>query len=368
MTGSIASSAFNYDLPEAQIAQRPISPADAAKMLIVDSHGGAIRASTFKSFQEYVQPEDLLVFNNSKVIPARLRGKNAKTGGGFQVFLLKEISGGVWRCTGKPLKKMTPGTRIEFSDSLRAEVLGRCDDEVEIRFGESLENPAVVRERIRAAGSMPIPPYIRGGEGDEQDRLDYQPVLAEHDGSVAAPTASLHFTPELLENLRSYCQICTVTLHVGQPSFTPLWREGQGEELTPPGKEWLIYDREITSTIQATRDRGGRVIGIGTTAVRALESMAQFYGQEEPGDGQEVSTELFISPGYEFQWIDAMVTNFHMPRSSHLLLVQAFLGRERLEESYRFALDNDFRFLSYGDGMLLTNSCQQQEKASEGNT
>ena len=210
------------------------------------------------------------------------------------------------------------------------------------------------RALLHAVGHMPIPPYIRRGISDEQDRADYQTFFAANDGSIAAPTASLHFTPELFERIRARgAAVRFLTLHVGAASFLPLWH-GDEDELRKPGAERFYYDPTVLTDCAAARARGGRVIAVGTTVVRALESHAAHAHKGGDKSATLLSTELFITPGYQFALVDALVTNFHQPRTTHLLLVESLLGRARLQRVYEYALAHDFRFLSYGDGMFIT--------------
>jgi len=331
---------FSYDLPDERIAQRPVYPYDSAKMLVVARAGGMISESRFAEIDAFLSEKDLLVFNDTKVIPARFLGRIAATNAECEVLLLEERDAGVWACLGKPLKKLKSGSAIIFGSKIRAEVLERISDfEIVLKFDQN-----VSKEEIFNAGVMPIPPYIRAGLADAKDSADYQSIFARHEGSVAAPTASLHFTPALLQKLKSKgVRFEYLTLHLGKASFLPVIRPGEITP-TPPSAEKLSVNPELSSAISQTREQGGRVVAVGTSAVRALESI------EEAEQG---TTSLFIRPPYRFKNTDAMVTNFHQPGTTHLLLVEAFLGRELLAKSYDLALASDYRFLSYGDGMLL---------------
>ena len=341
---------FFYDLPEDRIAQRPVRPYDSARLLVVQRKDGKICESLFSDLGVYLRAEDLLVFNDSKVIPARLVGR-LESGGEVEVLLHRRLAGEKWRCLGQPLKKFTAGRLILFASGLCARVGRRVSEyEVELEFAPCGSPQADTRRLLEEAGTMPVPPYIRKGRGDEKDRLDYQSMFARVDGSVAAPTASLHFTPALMQRLElSGVQSASLTLHVGAASFLPLWHEHDTEP-RKPGEERYVYQSAVLDAVQRTRSRGGRVVAVGTTVVRALESMARVSAA---ADGAALSTELFITPGHRFLSLDAVITNFHQPRTTHLLLVQAFLGGELLERSYQHALAHEFRFLSYGDGMLL---------------
>lgn len=322
---------YSYNLPQSRIAQRPVYPYDSAKLLVLNE--GEILESTFADIAKFLSEKDLLVFNNTAVMPARLFAK-LETGGQAEVLLVREVSENIWECLAKPRKKLKIGKRIIFTNELSGEVVEN-KEELLIQFLGTYQD-------IITAGSMPIPPYIRGGVSDEKDKKDYQTFFAEKTGSIAAPTASLHFTPELFKKLEDEGVKKTyLTLHVGTHSFLPLFNNEEGQ-LREPGKENYEISEDVWKIILDHKKTGGRVIAVGTTVVRALESG---YGNTE--------TKLFIQPGYKFKVIDGMITNFHQPETSHLLLVEAFTGREKLKESYEYALNNNFRFLSYGDGMLI---------------
>ncbi len=345
MTDNICQRAFNYDLPDAYIAERPAYPYDTARLLQIDRKTESITDSTFSAIGAFLRPEDLLVFNNSKVIPARLLGHLGEAAKKVEILLINEVSPNIWMALGKPLKKFKTDEVISFSSSLKAKILKRVDqNKVLLEFLNLPDNSALHKE-LQTTGLMPIPPYIRKGLSDAQDVIDYQSQFARFDGSIAAPTASLHFTPELIERIKGQgVAIETLTLHVGVASFLPLWNE-EDTTITPPAAENFQISDATWQAILAAKAAGRRVIAVGTTVVRALESRA--LGLNE---GQ---TELFISPGFEFKICSAIITNFHQPRTTHLLLVEAFMGRELLEKTYNYALDNNLRFLSYGDGMLI---------------
>lgn len=348
VTSRLSIHPFDYNLPEDRIAQRPVYPADHANLMVIDREGATITCRKFYDLPEILQPGDLLVLNDTRVIPARLFGA-LSTGAEIELFLLQREGLDSWRCLGRPLKKLKVGSTIILPMGVLGEVIERVNAfEVVVRFrreGGDLD------EGLKEIGSMPIPPYIRGGRGDEQDVIDYQTLFARHEGSVAAPTASLHFTPELIEKLRSMgVEFHYMTLHVGTASFRPLWNE-EREEIDPqetrPGAEQFFFTDETVERILAQKRSGGRVIAVGTTIVRALETLGQDLTVRQG------ATELFIVPGHEFRLVDAVITNFHQPRTTHLLLVQALLGQPLLERSYRTALEQEFRFLSYGDAMCI---------------
>ncbi len=337
---------FVYDLPKDRIAQRPCHPADHAKMLVVDRARGEILDRRFSDLPDLLSSRDRLVFNDTRVIPARLFGTLETGGQGtVEVLLVEKISDSCWVCLGRPLRKIRSKGRITFSPTLWCEVIPDAAvlDRITVEFFTS--DATHISLAIAAHGCMPIPPYIRGGKGDELDEIDYQTIFARHPGSVAAPTASLHFNDELMNRIgrERGCEVSRVTLHVGTASFLPII-DDYGN-LTPPGSERFHVGDEVQHDIAATKDAGGRVIAIGTTVVRALESMAQAP--------HAASTELFIKPGYIFRTVDALITNFHQPGTTHLLLVESLLGKELLHAVYQHALNNDYRFLSYGDGMFI---------------
>ncbi|NLF25806.1 MAG: tRNA preQ1(34) S-adenosylmethionine ribosyltransferase-isomerase QueA [Deltaproteobacteria bacterium] len=352
MPTKIYHEAYNYQLSPDRIAQRPVHPYDTAKLLTVNRREAKIEDSNFTCLPRLLRAGDLLVFNDSRVIPARFLGKMAGRDASLEVLLVHRQSGGIWRCLGKPLKKFKPGSLLVFEEGLRAKVLERVSEQ-EVLLEFFCEDEAVdLNSLMSRVGQMPIPPYIRRGRADESDRLDYQTIFASRDGSIAAPTASLHFTPELITGLKeARCQIAYATLHVGTASFLPLWDEvGEGvTRLKAPAAETYGFCSELLSKMVETKARGGRVIAVGTTMVRALESMVR----HRACSGAFVETDLFILPGFEFKVVDALITNFHQPRTTHLLLVQAFMGRLLLERSYQHALSNEYRFLSYGDGMFI---------------
>lgn len=347
---------FSYHLPKERIAQRPLYPHDSAKLLTVNRKTKELASDIFKEMPRYLRPGDILVFNDTRVIPARFFGK-LSDGKPVELLFLKRDSPLRWICMGHPMRKFKPNVLVHLEHGLVAKIIDRVSERevmVEIQVSAQKEAGADLLERI---GVMPIPPYIREGLGDEHDTLDYQSIFAKAAGSVAAPTASLHFTSELIENIQKIgLRLETVTLHLGPPSFLSVWNEGENK-LSPPGTERYVYSKELFEGLLKAKAEGKRVIAVGTSVVRALESM---WKQLNSGtvSGSIIETDLFIYPGYDFRVVDGLVTNFHQPGSSHLLLVQAFLGegvvgKEVIASIYEYALLNDFRFLSYGDGMLL---------------
>jgi len=357
---------FDYNLPQDLIAQTPIEPRDASRLLVVQRSDGSIQHRHFHDIGAYLRPGDLLIANQSRVIPARLLGHRAGTGGVVEVLLLSERSDlghDIWETLVRPGRRLQEGARIVFEDaagtiSLEGEILQRTEAGGRVvRFfvpGQTTSsasndpyNLLTVRQLIDTLGRMPLPPYIHE-KLDDPER--YQTVYARISGSAAAPTAGLHFTPSLLERLRRQgVRVGFVTLHVGLDTFRPVESEDVSEHKMH--SEEIELDAATAELINETRKAGGRVIAVGTTTVRTLESVASFHnGCIEPHQGP---TRLFITPGYRFQVVDAMITNFHLPRSTLLLLVSAFMGKNLMESAYQEAIRERYRFFSFGDAMLL---------------
>lgn len=364
---------LTYDLPKELIAQQPCEPRDAARFLVVQRKKGTVPSGDspflfshriFRDLPELLKPGDLLVLNDTRVIPARLRGCKAGTGGKVELLLLSPHEGPmpsgerpgerarIYRCLGQPAKSLKPGTRLAFDHGgLQAEVIAWEEGERLVRFeGRGAE------EALSRLGEIPLPPYIDRPVRPE-DAEWYQTVYAREPGAVAAPTAGLHFTGELLEKIQALgVRVARVTLHVGWGTFKPVGeREMASGRLHP---ERYSIPGETLEAIQDTKGRKGRIIAVGTTVVRALESWAKdpnsVPGTEAvPGTGLR-STDLFIRPGFEFRVVDGLVTNFHLPGTSLLLLVAAFAGEQRVLEAYREAVRLKYRFYSYGDAMLIT--------------
>jgi S-adenosylmethionine:tRNA ribosyltransferase-isomerase len=342
---------FDFELPPALIAGRPVVPREAARLLL---HAGGIdpRALTVADLPGLLQPNDLLVFNDTRVIPARLYGRrerdSAQVGHEVRVeaLLLKPIGERRWTAMAKPAKRLKPGDRVRFDGGLVAEALGREDDQIVLRFDR---DDGEVLTALETAGAMPLPPYIVAQrKADAQDRTDYQTVFAEKTGAIAAPTAGLHFTPALIEALKaSGIGFARVTLHVGAGTFLPV--KVDRVEDHKMHAEWGEVTDETVATIRAAKQKGGRVIAIGTTSLRLLESAAR-NGGLKPFRGD---TDIFITPGFGFQVADGLMTNFHLPKSTLLMLVAAFVGLEQQRAIYRHAVGKGFRFYSYGDTSLL---------------
>jgi S-adenosylmethionine:tRNA ribosyltransferase-isomerase len=342
---------FWYELPDHRIAQRPVYPPESAKLLIVEREAGKLSVATFAAIPQVFRSGDLLCCNDSRVVKCRLLGKFEDGDTEIELLLVTELERGVFRCMGRPLKRFRPGRRMRFGDGLTAEVIERVENEFAlVRFPDAAA--AELTAQIDRCAVMPIPPYIRGGKADTQDEADYQTIFAATPGSIAAPTASLHFTPALVSEIRGRgVTVDFVTLHVGTASFRALYESGSDVVTSPETERFRILPG-CRANLQRSRSEGGRIFALGTTVCRALETLGS---DPITGGEQDVlaETELFIRPGHTFRWVDALITNFHQPGSSHLLLVEAFLGRRLLEEVYAFALENEFRFLSYGDGMVV---------------
>ena len=342
---------FDYDVPRELIAQQPLDRRDRSRLMVLDRRGQTIEDRQFSDIAGYLRPGDLLVANDTRVIPARLYGRK-ESGGWVEVFLLKELtgpSGGghLWECLLRSKRTIEPGAVITFDSELRACVLERTGESWLLRLSCDGE----LRAALERCGMTPLPPYIRRQRGRESggDRQSYQTVFAARDGAVAAPTAGFHFTPGLLDSLRrSGVETAFVTLHVGYGTFQPL-REEEIERHRMH-TERVIVSPETADAVNRAKQEGRRVIAVGTTSTRALESMADERGRIQSG---EAETGIFIYPGYSFRAVDGLVTNFHVPKSSLVLLVSAFAGREFILRAYAHAVAERYRFFSYGDAMLI---------------
>ncbi|NYZ62683.1 tRNA preQ1(34) S-adenosylmethionine ribosyltransferase-isomerase QueA [Luteimonas deserti] len=333
---------FHFDLPDALIAQAPLAERSASRLLLVPPGPAAFADRHVRDLPDLVQPGDLLVFNDTRVIPARLFGHKA-SGGRVEILIERLLPGNEARAQIGASKAPKPGGRILLDGGGEAEVLSRDDGFYHLRF----EVDDALESWLLGAGQMPLPPYIRRAPGQD-DVERYQTVFAREVGAVAAPTAGLHFDDALLERLRARgVQFGHVTLHVGAGTFQPMRVDDIREHRMH--SEWLNVGAELVAQIRRTREAGGRVIAVGTTVVRALES-ASVDGELHPFAGE---TRIFIFPGYRIRSVDAMVTNFHLPESTLLMLVSAFAGRERILAAYEHAVRARYRFFSYGDAMLL---------------
>jgi S-adenosylmethionine:tRNA ribosyltransferase-isomerase len=342
---------FDYELPEELIAQQPLEQRDASRMLILNRETQTRQDSKFELLPEYVRPGDVVVVNNTRVFPARLIGQRDPSGGRVEILLVREVESAaaysIWEALVRPAHRLKEGARLRFGDTpLRAEVLESSEKGLRrLKFaGDQLET--LMNER----GQTPLPPYIRRPSGSSvEDTERYQTVYARERGAIAAPTAGLHFTPEVFDALRARgARVVEVTLHVGYGTFEPV-RVDEIEQHRVAA-EFFRIEEDAASVINESRAQGGRVIAIGTTTTRALESAVNANGTIEAGASE---TPLTITPGYKFRVTDALLTNFHLPRSSLLLLVCAFAGRDFTLEAYRHAVAVRFRFYSYGDCMFV---------------
>lgn len=335
---------FYFDLPQELIAQDPLEDRSASRLLVLDKETGAVEHHNFKEITSYLRPGDCLVLNNTKVIPARLMGVKEDTGAVIEVLLLKRRENDVWETLVKPGKKARPGTKLVFGDgSLRAEVTDVVEEGNRlIRFSYE----GIFEEALDRLGEMPLPPYITH---KLQDKTRYQTVYAKYDGSAAAPTAGLHFTKELLAEIEDMgVKIAYVTLHVGLGTFRPVKEENILEHHMH--SEHYQVTQETADVINQTKEQGGRVICVGTTSCRTVESAADENGNVQAGCGD---TEIFIYPGYRFKVLDCLITNFHLPESTLVMLVSALAGRENVLSAYEKAIEEKYRFFSFGDAMLV---------------
>lgn len=335
---------FNYNLPEELIAQDPLEKRDNSRLMVLHRETGELEHKHFYDVIDYLNPGDCLVVNNTKVIPARLMGVKEETGASIEVLLLKRKEEKVWETLVKPGKKARVGARISFGDGL---LVGEVIDVVEegnrlIRF----EYDGIFEEILDRLGQMPLPPYITH---QLQDKNRYQTVYAKYDGSAAAPTAGLHFTEELLQKIQDKgVRIAKVTLHVGLGTFRPVKEENVLDHHMH--SEFYIVDEEAAKIINETKANGGRVISVGTTSTRTLETVAEPDGHIPVKSGW---TDIFIYPGYRFKAVDCLITNFHLPESTLIMLVSALADREKILHAYETAVEEKYRFFSFGDAMLI---------------
>ncbi|MBX7167849.1 MAG: tRNA preQ1(34) S-adenosylmethionine ribosyltransferase-isomerase QueA [Pirellulales bacterium] len=341
---------YDYELPEALIAQHPLANRADSRLMVVDRRRGRWSHRHIRDLPELLAPGDTLVVNDTKVVPARLLGRRMPTAGRWEGLFLSVDAAGFWRVIGKCRGKLRPGERIQLIDRRGGDDIGlflveRHDGGVWTARPDSHEDAWTILGRL---GRVPLPCYIRGGEMIDADLDRYQTVYAATPGSAAAPTAGLHFTPALLSMLEDIgVERCRVTLHVGLDTFRPIQVDSLAEHMMHT--EWGHLDAEATERIRRRRQDGGRVVAVGTTTVRVLETAAA-SGELRPWTGQ---TNLFIRPGFRFHVVDALLTNFHLPRSTLLVLVRAFGGDELMRDAYREAVREQYRFYSYGDAMLI---------------
>ena len=334
---------FDYDLPKELIAQTPLSKRDESKLLVLDKETGEVTHKKFYDIIDYLNPGDALVINDTKVIPARIIGEKEDTGAVIELLLLKEI-GDTWECLAKPQKRLKIGTIISFGGGiLKAKVSEIKDEGITI---VKLIYEGILMEILEKLGTMPLPPYIHEKLSD-QNR--YQTVYAKDYGSAAAPTAGLHFTKELLKKIEEKgIKIVRVTLHVGLGTFRPVMVSDVTKHKMHT--EHFIITKEAADTLNSVRASGGRIVAVGTTSVRTLETVMQNNEEFVPMVGD---TSIFIYPGYKFKAIDALITNFHLPKSTLVMLVSAFASRDKILNAYNIAIQNDYRFFSFGDAMFI---------------
>lgn len=335
---------FFYDLPEELIAQDPLEDRTASRLLVLDRKTGVVKHKIFSDVIDYLNKGDCLVINNTRVIPARLIGEKEDTGGKVEVLLLKRRANDVWETLVKPGKKLRPGARVTFGDGrLKAEILEIAEEGNRlVRFYYE----GIFEEILDSLGEMPLPPYITH---KLEDKEMYQTVYAKFDGSAAAPTAGLHFTKELLNKIEEKgIKIASITLHVGLGTFRPVKVDDVNNHHMHT--EWYEVNAEAADIINETKRNGGRVICVGTTSCRTIESVADENGYMKAKTGE---TDIFIYPGYKFKIMDGLITNFHLPESTLVMLVSAFAGKENVLAAYETAVKERYRFFSFGDAMIL---------------
>jgi len=341
----LKTSDFDYQLPPELIAQTPIEPRDSSRLLVINRHSGAIEHRHFKDITDYLQAGDVLVFNDSRVLPARLKGRKVPSGGKVEILLLRRAGANQWEALVKPGKRVNVATEIEITDnsgaSVLAEITGVGENGVKmVRFSDEIQ--------VLGLGEIPLPPYIRTPLSDPER---YQTVYARAIGSVAAPTAGLHFTPELMEKLNKKDIRCLfVTLHVGLDTFLPVREDNPQEHRLH--KEYGVMSEDVARELSKAKADGRRIVAVGTTAVRVLEEAAQ---RSQAPDIQPFAdwVSMFILPGHDFHLVDAMITNFHLPRSTLLMLVTALAGQDLIKRAYEEAIAERYRFYSFGDAMLI---------------
>jgi S-adenosylmethionine:tRNA ribosyltransferase-isomerase len=340
-------SEFDYDLPSDLIAQEPLAERDASRMLVLDRQRETFSDQAFKDFPGYLRENDVVVVNNSRVIPARLKGRREETGGQVEIFLVRELEPKLWEALVRPGGRLKKSSKVVFGN-------GQLSAEITDEPGSDLRRVRFVCEGsfdefLEGIGVTPLPPYIRRStDSPAEDRERYQTVYAKQRGAIAAPTAGLHFTTAVLAEIEARASLAEVTLHVGYGTFEPVRVDDVDQHLV--SAERYEISAAAAETIDSARTKGGRVIVVGTTTLRALESSSTGAGEVCPGAGEATLT---IKPGYKFRVADALLTNFHLPQSSLLILVSAFAGREFVLRAYRHAVEQQYRFYSYGDCMLI---------------
>ena len=336
---------FWYDLPKELIAQEPAEPRDAARLLVLDRKDDSIRHDVFSNLTDYLKPGDLLVVNNSKVLPARIVGIKQPTGAVCELLLLRQVKGDQWECLAKPGKRMQPGTLVSFGDGTLTATVDetREDGNKYVTFSYNTET---LYEKLDEFGKMPLPPYITK---QLEDQSQYQTVYAKELGSAAAPTAGLHFTPALMQRIREMgVDIAELTLHVGLGTFRPVQEDDIADHKMHT--ERYIITEDVAQKIRAAKAEGRRVIAVGTTSCRTLEAVTAKYGEIRACSGE---TDIFLYPGVELKCIDALITNFHLPESTLIMLVSAFYGYDKTMAAYKTAVEEKYRFFSFGDAMFI---------------
>lgn len=347
---------FDYDLPEELIAQDPLEDRSSSRLMVLDKNTGEVSHHVFKEIVKYLRPGDCLVLNNTKVIPARLFGVKEGTMAKIEILLLKRRQNDVWETLVKPGKKAKPGTKIIFGDGLlTGEVIDVVDDGNRlIQFSYE----GIFEEILDKLGQMPLPPYITH---QLKDKNRYQTVYAKYDGSAAAPTAGLHFTKELLQQVKDKgVDIAEVTLHVGLGTFRPVKVDNVLDHHMH--SEFYMVSQEAADKINNAKKNGGRIISVGTTSTRTLEAASDENGMLKECSGW---TDIFIYLGYSFKVIDCLITNFHLPQSTLVMLVSALAGREHVLNAYKEAVEERYRFFSFGDAMFITNDMHMDDEAAE---
>lgn len=336
---------FNYELPEHLIAQTPLEKRDESRLLVLDKNTGEIEHKHFSNILDYLKEGDVICLNDTKVIPARLHGIKMETNAHIELLMLKEEGNDVWQCLAKPAKRVKVGTIIEFGDKLK----GKCIEEKEdgIRMIQLIYK-GILYEILDELGEMPLPPYIHE-KLKEKDR--YQTVYAKEKGSAAAPTAGLHFTEELLKKIKEKgVFIVPITLHVGLGTFRPVNVEDVKNHKMH--SEFYHMSKETAEILTKAKQENRRIISVGTTTVRTLETIMKQYGKFKECSGW---TDIFIYPGFQFQAVDCLITNFHLPKSTLIMLVSALAGKEHIMKAYHEAVEKEYRFFSFGDSMFITN-------------
>ncbi len=336
---------FDYPLPEELIAQAPSAQRDASRLMVVHRSTGELEDKHFYDIVDFLKPGDLLVMNNSRVIPARIYGTKRGTGAHIELLLTKDLGQDQWQSLVRPGKRLHVGDIVDLPAGVSAEIMGNSEGGTRIL---KFHYQGIFMEKLAEIGSMPLPPYIRR-QAQDTDKERYQTVYSKIDGSVAAPTAGLHFTPELLQKIQEKgVGLAEVTLHVGIGTFRPVTADTV-EEHHMHFEEYFI-DQETAQKINDTKKAGGRIISVGTTSTRTLESATGEDGLVKAGQG---STDIFIYPGYTFKMVDSLITNFHLPKSTLMMLISALYDREKILQAYNHAVEERYRFFSYGDAMFI---------------